>query len=242
MRSALFVAATAFLLSWSGLAQVPSIVESRTREAGPHSWKRVLQNQNTSSLVAYTVGCKPKHGTTALGDALLYGGPYVGSGRSIEADVNNPSRDSCNVGVRAAIFSDGHVEGDPDFVGELFAKRRGAYQALGETIQLLASVYTQHVPIAYVIDRIKRKSNGGKTQEENEGYSYALFRVKRILTQPGVRYGLPRGDRGEQQQLPAVEDVMKENGVSRDEAGIILLNMRLEEWKSLLESRLEPPR
>jgi hypothetical protein len=239
MRFTLSVVVTALVLTWSSFAQVPSIREGSTFQAGPYSWKRMLQNQSTSSVVAYTVGCKSRHNLTVLYDALLNGGPYLGPGKSIETKVNEPS--SCDVGVRAAIFSDGHAEGDPEFVGELFARRRGAHQALGETIQLLASVYSQHMPIADITDMIKRKSNGGKTPQENDGYSFALLRVKQILTQPGVAHGLPRDDHDEKLPLPAIEDVMKETGVTREEADIIILNKRLETWKSLLQNHLEPP-
>jgi len=238
MKSALFLMAAAFLLSCRSFAQVPSIAEGSTFQASPHSWKRMLQNQSTSSLVAYTVGCKPQHDLTVLHDALLDGGPYLGPGRSIETEVSEPS--SCDAGVRAAIFSDGHVEGDPEFIGELFARRRGAYQALGETIQLLASVYTQNWPLAEVAGILKRKSNGGKTPQENEGYSFALLRVNQVLTQPLVRHGLPRDNRDEKMQLPAIEVVMKENGITHEEAGIFLLNKRLEAWRSLLENHLQP--
>jgi hypothetical protein len=244
MRSALFLVVMASLLPWSSSAQVPSIVESPTTslQAGPHSWNRVLQNQSTSSLVAYMVGCNPKQGTPMLQDALLQtGASYVGPGRSIEVGFNNPS--SCDAGVRAAIFSDGHVEGGPEFVGELFADRRGACRALGDTIKLLASVYTQHVPIADVIDGLdaERKSYGQKTPDERGGYNFVLGKVKHELAQPRVVNSFPSETLGQNQQLPAIEDVMKENGVSRDEASVILLNKRLEAWKSLLENHLDPP-
>jgi hypothetical protein len=240
MRRALFVAVSAFLFPLSSFAQVPSIVESSILQAGPHSWKLVLRNQSTSSLVAYMVGCKPKRGMTALQDALLNVGHYVGPGEYIESAVNRPS--TCDEGVRAAIFSDGHAEGDPEFVEELFAERRGAYQALGDTIKLLASVYTQHVPIADVIDKLEvdRKVTLQKMTHESGGYNSVLIDVSQILTQPRVEYGFPPDNLGQKQQQPPIEDVMNEKGLSRDEARVVILNKRLEVWRALLQNHLQP--
>jgi hypothetical protein len=244
MRSELFLMVAALLLPWSSSAQVPHIAESGTFQAGSHSWKRVLTNKSSSSLVAYMLGCNPKHGTTALQDALLGMNSYssVDSGGSVEADVNDPSWDSCAVGVRAAIFSDGSVEGEPESITELYAHRRGADLALEETIKLLTSVYAQHAPLSDVIDILKRRSNGGKTPEENVGYAYALDVVKRVLAEPRAVHGLriPLTNPGEKQQLPAIDDVMRELGLSHEEADVSLFNMRLETWKSMLENHLEP--
>lgn len=239
MRSVVFIVMTAFLLPWSSFAQIPSIVEGSALRTGPHSWKRVLRNQSPSALAAYTVGCNPKTGLS-LRDALLNVGRYIGPGDSIEADVGNPS--TCEASVRAAIFSDGHAEGDPELVEEIFAHRRGAYRALGDAIKLLASVYIQHVPIADVIDRLtaERKFNGRKTPEEGVGYNSVLIDVSAALAHPIVKYGFPPENLGQKQQWPSIEDVMTEKGVSRDEARVILLSGRLEAWKAILEDNLQP--
>ncbi len=240
MRSALFVVVIAFLLPWSGFAQVPSIVESSSLQADAHSWRRVLRNQGTSSMVAYTVGCNPKSGLTIISDALIDGGSYVDPGKSIEAQVNDPS--TCEAGVHAAIFSDGHAEGEPEFVNELFAWRRGAYQALGDTIKLLASVYMRHVAIADIIDKLKaeRKATFQKMTQESGGYNTVLIHISDVLSKPDVAWRFPPEYQGQKQQLPSIEEVMNANGLSRDEARVMLLNKRLEAWKSLLGKNLQP--
>jgi len=239
MKSALWVAVTASMLPWSGFAQVPSIVESGALQAGPHSWRKVLRNQSSSSLVAYMMDCKPKRSGT-LQDALLNGSRSVGPAETAEAEAASPS--TCEAGVRAAIFSDGHVEGDPEFVEELFAERRGAYQALGDTVKLLDSIYTQHVPIADVIDKLEaeRKSTLQKMTHESGGYNFVLIQVSQILAHPRLTYRLPPDYQVQKQQLPSIDDVMNTNGVSREEARVIILNKRLEAWKSLLANNLQP--
>jgi hypothetical protein len=229
-----------FLLPWSSVAQVPSIVESSTLQASAHSWKRVLRNQSPSSLVAYMADCNPKLDLTTIQDALLNGGPYIGTGQTTEASVGNPS--ICETGIRAAIFSDGHAEGDREFVAELFAERRGAYQALGDTIKLLASVYTQHVPAAEITDKLEaeRKANLRKGTHESGGYNFVLIDISNFLKDPGVVWRFPPEYQGQRQQLPSIEDVMNTNGLSHDEARVFLLNKRLEAWKSLLQNNLQP--
>jgi hypothetical protein len=114
MRSTPIVVATALLLPWSSTAQVPSVVESSALQADSRSWRQVLRNQSPSSPVAYSVGCIPKSGLTMISDALIDGGSFVDTGKSFESQVNEPSR--CEAGVHAAVFSDGHAEGEPEFV------------------------------------------------------------------------------------------------------------------------------
>jgi hypothetical protein len=175
-----------------------------------------------------------------VSDAFIDGGPYVDSGKSLEAQVNDPS--ICEVGVHAAIFSDGHSEGDAKIVQELFAHRRGAYQALGNTTKLLASVYTEHVPVANIVESLEaeQRSNLKKMTADSAGDNMVLFQISNFLRDPSVVWHLPPEYQGQKQQLPSVEDVMSANGVSRDEARVLLLNKRLEAWRTLLQNNLQP--
>lgn len=234
MKSALIFAVTIFLLSLVSSAQVAGIAESTTVEAGPHTWRQTLTNESTSSLDAYVVSCKPKWLATTLQDVLLNGGRSLHPGESINVTVNEPSK--CDSRLRAAIFSDGHAEGDPAFVNELYAHRRGAEQALEQTIELLASIYTEHRPFPQIADLLKQKSsNSAKTPEEGVGYSLVMWAVNRMLSQPGHTRLIPAEARVKE-QLPEIDDVMKQNGFTGEEAGVFLLNKRLEAWMSALRS------
>jgi hypothetical protein len=246
MRSALFVAVIAFLLPRSSSAEVPSIVEGSAFEVQqPEHWHRVFKNQSASSLVAFRGACHgPKGGQIVLHDALLNAGDYyVHPGQSIELTVADPSE--CNGSVEAAIFSDGHIEGDPDVVDrDLFSPRRGAYKALEYSIQQLASVYTQHMPIEHVIDTLEAKRQSsvqGKTEAAG-GYTFILGIVLNALRKPRTTYHLPPDNFGPKRPQPSIEDVMSTNGLSRDEARVMAFTKRLGEWKSLLEGNLQPPR
>jgi hypothetical protein len=246
MRSALFVAVIAFLLPRSSSAEVPSIVEGSAFEVQqPEHWHRVFKNQSASSLVAFRGACHgPKGGQIVLHDALLHTGNHkIHPGESIEVVVADPS--SCDGSVEAAIFSDGHIEGDPDVVDrDLFSPRRGAYKALEYSIQQLASVYTQHMPIEHVIDALeaKRQSSLQERTELGGGYTFILIEVLRTLRQPQVSIYVPSDDFGPKRPSHSIEDVMNSNGLSRDEARVLVFTKRLGEWKSLLEGNLQPPR
>lgn len=185
------------------------------------------------------VGCNPKRSLTTLHDALLGVGRYVGPGESVEAEVPGPS--ICEASVRAAIFSDGHAEGDPESEGELFARRRGAYKALRKAIELLAPAYTRHVPVAQIVDRLNlQRKSGEKGPGEAGGYNSVLVLVSQTLSLPHVAISFPPDNLGQKQQLPAIEDVMREQGISHDEARVIVLSKALQAWKSLLEGNLQP--
>lgn len=125
---------------------------------------------------------------------------------------------------------------------QLLAYRRGAYQALGDTIKLLASVYTQHVAIADIIDKleVERKVMYQKMTQESGGYNTVLIHLSDVLSKPDVVWRFPPEYQGQKQPLPSIEDLMTANGVSQDEARVMILNKRLEAWKSLLGNNLQP--
>jgi hypothetical protein len=246
MRPALVVVLVGFLLCPASFAEVPSIIEGSAFEVQqPEHWHRVFKNQSASSLVAFRGACHgPKGGRIVLHDALLYTGNHnIHPGESIEVTVADPSE--CNGSVEAAIFSDGHIEGDPHVVDrDLFSSRRGAYKALEYSIQLLNSVYAQHVPVEHVIDSLeaKRQSSLHESTEASGGYTFILIEVLRTLRQPHVSIHVPSDDFGPKRPQPSIEDVMNANGLSRDEARVLVFTKRLEEWKSLLEGNLQLPR
>src|SRR5579864_8742437 len=221
MRYALLAVFVACLPSLRSFSQVPSIVEGTTFETRPGQWRRVIRNQSPSSLVAFRVPCDgPSGGMITLHDALLYtANHFVQPGASIEVAVADPSR--CNGHVEAAIFSDGHVEGDPGVAyRELFSSRRGAYKALKYSIQLLSSAQSEHVPIEHVIDTLeaKRQSSFQERTVGHVGFNFILDVVLDTLRQPQVSIYVPSDDYGPKHRQPSIEDVMNANGVSRDEA------------------------
>ena len=242
MRSALLALIASFVLPWNSFAQVPSLTEGDTFEGRPPGrWQRVLDNHSSSYLVAYyeAFHC-PKGGFGANYDALVYSGNrLVSPGESVVIEADDPFK--CSGNVNAAIFSDGHEEGDPRYLDALYSTRRGAYRALGESIRLLNSIQSDHEPIPHVIDALTARNKASLAEKTwtAHGYIVVLSSVLQMLTDTRTgHHRLPSDNDG--RKLPTVEDVMNATGLSRDEARAIVVSKRLEGWKSLLENNLQP--
>ena len=245
MKFAMSVLWVAYVLSWSSLAQVPSIVEGTPFEARPGQWQKVIRNQSPSSLVAFFVA--PPHcsyanpGPGVTYDALVYSGNLeIRSGESTEIQTGDPSK--CPGSVSAAIFSDGHVEGDPKALDYLYSGRRGAYKALGESIELLNSIRDQHETTQHVIDTMdtKRQANLQQRTETGLGYNLVCHVILTTMRDAHERPRLP-SDTGPENPA-AIKDVMNSTGLSHEEARAVAFSTRLERWKSLLEKNLQPRR
>jgi hypothetical protein len=241
MRSTLIVLLAAIALSCTSFAQVPGVAQGNAFEASPGVWHAVLTNKSASSLVAHYAffTCGPKSGSSAMPDARLYSGDRdVSPGENLEITAADPSQ--CTGGVKAAIFSDGHGEGDPHLLAELYARRRGAYDALGEAIELLDSIQNEQ-SIPNVVDTLTSRRNAIREQKTlaAAGSDYVFSLVLHTLDDSSYNVGLPSDDKG--QTAPAVADATNANGVSREQARLIVLSNRLKAWRLLLEQNLQPP-
>jgi hypothetical protein len=241
VRSTLLVVVAALALPWNSFAQVPSLEEGANMEERPGLWRRVLENRSTSYLVAYYASFHcPKGGPVDMYDALLYSGERrIAPGESALMNAGDPSR--CSGNVNAAVFSDGHTEGDPKALDQLYATRQGAFKALGEAIQLLNSIQSEHESVQNVVDALTTRSKASLSEKTMaaSGRSFILSTVVEMLTETRKsHYRMPSDDAAHKE--PTVEDVMNATGLSRDEARAIVVSKRLEGWKSVLEGNLEP--
>jgi hypothetical protein len=100
------------------------------------------------------------------------------------------------------------------------------------------------MPIEHVIDALeaKRQSSLQERTEAGVGYNFILNVVLGALRKPHVTYHLPSDSYGPKRPQHSIEDVMNSNGLSRDEARVLVFTKRLEEWKSILEGNLQLPR
>jgi hypothetical protein len=241
VRSTLLMVLAVLALPWNSFAQVPSLEEGANMEERPGLWRRVLENRSTSYLVAYYASFHcPKGGPVDMYDALLYSGYHrIAPGESALMNAGDPSR--CSGNVNAAIFSDGHTEGDPKALDQLYAKRQGAFKALGEAIRLLNSIQSEHESLQNVVDALTTRSKASLREKTMTaiGSNLVLSIVLKMLTDTRSRTLLPSDDAAHKE--PTVEEVMNATGLSREEARAIVVSKRLEGWKSLLENSLQPP-
>jgi hypothetical protein len=239
VKSTLLMMLAALAFPWNSFAQVPSLEEGANMEERPALWRRVLENHGSSYLVAYYASFHcPKGGPVDTYDALLYSGcHWIAPGESTLMNAGDPSR--CSGNVNAAIFSDGHTEGDSQALDHLYSTRQGAYKALVESTQLLSSIQSEHESVQHVVDALTTRSKASLSEKTwiASGRSFVLSTVLDMLTETrSGRYRLPSDDPAHKE--PAVEDVMKSTGLTREEARAIVIGKRLEGWKSLLEGNL----
>ena len=213
VKSTLLAALAALALPWSSFAQVPSLKEGATFEEGGGLWRRVLENQSTSYLVAYYASFHcPKGGPVVTYDALVYSGDRdVAPGESVLMNAGDPSK--CSGNVNAAIFSDGHVEGDPRLSDDLDSIRRGAYKALGESIQLLNSIREEHEPVQHVVDTLTARSKASLSEKTwaSSGYRLVLSIVLETLADARRNPRLPSDKKGH--GPPALDGVIDRKSV-----------------------------
>lgn len=244
MKGIRFALLTAFTLSGVGLGQVPSIVEGTPFEARQGQWMKVIRNQSPSSLIAFFVA--PPHcsygepGPGVTFDALVYSGNHeIPSEESTEIQTGDPSK--CPGSVSAAIFSDGHVEGDPKALEYLYSGRRGAYKALEESVELLNSVRDQHETTQHVVETLDARRQANVQQRTETGVAYGLVShvVLTTLRDSREHPKLP-SDTGPENPT-AIQDVINSTGLPHEEARFVAFGKRLEAWKSLLQKNLQPP-
>lgn len=240
MRLVLLVLLAACGLPQKSFAQVPSIVEGTTLQVRPGQWHQVIRNQSQSELVAYWAPFHcPKAGPVAVADALLNNGNHeIPPGESTEIHAGDPSR--CSGGVTAAVFSDGHAEGDPQALDAIYSTRRGAYKALGECIEVLNAIQNEREPLQQALDTLKTRYQASLRDRSKgaPGYAEIYSYVVKILSDP--RWGHAQLPPDKRKKAPAVEEVMAATGLARDEASAVVLAKRLEEWKALLGDNLQP--
>jgi len=233
-------------------AQLPSIKEDGPfQDSRPgNQWRQVVENHGSSSISAMLsiFHCPGSGGFKSVDSVRVYDPMFhygtdrdVLPGESVEMNVEDPTR--CPGGVAAAIFADGHTEGDPQTVKRLYAIRQGVYEVLGDTISLLHTVAggsdnTQNV--MRLIDERCQTVAHGKTIDSDERTAMVMIysQLKAILSDPESVLRAPLHAAATPQ--PDIGEVVSTSKVSRDQARAIVMSRQLEEWRSALESNLGP--
>jgi hypothetical protein len=234
-------------------AQVPSIHESGAFDSGKRAgtlsgspvivWTDTIENRGSSSLVAFhaTYDC-PQSKTLYDYDYLFrYGLDLsIPPGDSVEIIAADP--DQCPGGVDAAIFSDGHTEGDAQEVSPIYARRRGTYKALGESIKLLSAIAAQEKTPQQVIDIFASECHRIARDQTSDGDErtamIALYSVLKVALRDPVATLRAPSDKTARQ--PSLAEVVKANNFSREQAQATMIIKKLNEWRADLEDNLYP--
>jgi hypothetical protein len=244
----LLVFCVAILSSTIGaLAQVPGLKEDTAFRPAPSNanyWLEVVRNQGSSPLEAFfgSFICSSHSGG---GPVVIYDSRFDYPGQksippsgSVESVAADPS--DCTGGIKAAIYSDGHVEGGSEELTQLFDRRKGAYEGLGEVIPLLNEVAEGQRTTPQLLNQLESLLAKGRTLRTPEaaGYDF-VYVIARESWKQGGRLHVPSDDT--RSRIPGVDDVMKTRGVSLDQARAIVLSQKLKEWRSALEGHTGDP-
>lgn len=232
----------------SAHTQVPGVKEDTPfRVSGsPNSWFEVVHNQGSSPLEAFIsfYSCSNR----AIGGLLAvydFRSQYPGGHRSIppstsvETEAADPA--DCAHGIKAAIYSDGHVEGGSKELRQLFDRRKGTYEGLGVAIPLLDEVAEGQRTTPQLMDKLEAllaKERKALRTPETEGYE-TVYEVIELSLNRGWPIHWPSDDTPS--KVPHADDVMKTQRVSLEQARAIVLSQKLKEWRSALEGHTEMP-
>jgi hypothetical protein len=244
------------MLLVKGYAQAPSIREelpsnslsadARTA-AHPGMWKEVIENHGSSSLVAFhaTFHCGTKGNILYNHDPLFFYGrdKVISPEGSFEIEAADPSE--CPGGIDAAIFSDGHTEGNPFEVDTIFQRRRGIYEGIGSALTLLDDMAANKrtaLQVQSSFSDLEASAYKDHTLNGPEKIGMRIF-IERsrltIKTNQGVL--ITPSDRTVGPQ-PTYSEVAATQNVSIEQAQAMVIAKKLREWRGDLEGFLSPAR
>jgi hypothetical protein len=226
--------------------QIPGVKEDTPFRPSPGSnqWLEHVHNDGSSPVEALfsSFSCSDRGGLNGrvLDSRFNYAGDRSISpaGSSVVA-ADDPS--DCSGGIKAAVFSDGHVEGSYEGLGQIFGQRKGAYEGLGVAIPLLNEVAEgqRTTPqLIYALQSLMNKLSRFHTPEA-EGYRFIYFFLKVDWSTQSRALVVPSD--GTASRGPDVDEVMKTQRVPLEQARAIVLSRKLKEWRSALEGHTEMP-
>jgi hypothetical protein len=265
MKQRVLMALLTVTLTASGVAQLKSVRQGRPFLANGDLlhpvWSESVENSGTSSIVALhsNFRCfRPGHSELdSFRDPLVNFGSdrEVDVGKSVEINAANPQ--SYSGGVDAVLFSDGHGEGDRQQLKNIYARRKGVSEELRSIKKLLDEGAAGRMKTAQILQKLQvpvritpyvyvdslgiaepTKAHD-PSEIEDEGRSEARSTVAIILRMQSI-WGVPSEHMAERK--PRVEQVMRERGVPRDQAYLMITSMKVQEWEDALTGNLKPPK
>jgi hypothetical protein len=244
-----------FLMLGHAVAQVPSVRETRVQvpasPQGPGGWYDQIENLGDSTIVALqavftcseTSGPHPIAGGFRFDPLVVYGGrdQPIPPGQSHSFPIQ-PWAVDCPGGVVAVIFSDGHSEGSPDVVSDIYKERLGVYEALSGIKKLLNTIITSGADPNTIASELMARAhsasqNTGMNDREKFGQMGTFALVATVLKSQQNLH-VPSDDTVRRQD--GIETVMKAKNISRQQAHAITINNKLDEWNRDLEQYLQP--
>jgi hypothetical protein len=242
-KSLLFLLSLSFL-PVSVLAQITSL-NLTIQPDGHGGWREVVENHNSSSTVAMRTTFRRRTENTAIvvayDSVTNYGTtPRIPPGGVGYLFAQDPSKWSG--GVDTVIFSDGHSEGDPQGVNQIYERRHGDYKAIAQVLPLLDKIVNQDASPTEVADTIHHfgiPNDATISRGEREGLQQVYMGVESLLRRQGDITGLYDPTKYPPDQR--IEEVAKDKGIPREQAHAIVIRQKYQRLEAFLRDNLEPP-
>jgi hypothetical protein len=229
--------------------QLPDVTQTRLHTL--EGWKIRVENRYSSPIVAMhlSINCPTTSEHARFGyqyqiDHLFnYGSDKpVAPGAFFPISIPSAAAD-CDGGLDAVVFADGHSNGDPEAVQDIYLRRRGVSEGISFSLPLVEQVSHQGskpVDVAKTLrDKAKTESlDASKSTAERLGERYALNSIAWLLEKQEA--WLVPSDAAPQKQ-PGIEETMQLRGVTHEQAHAIVLKRKLEEWNFDLQGNLDHP-
>jgi hypothetical protein len=244
MRKSLLFLLTLSFLPVPVLAQITSL-NLTIQPDGHGGWREAIENHGSSSTVAMRTTFRRLTGNTAVvvaWDSVTNYGivPRISPGGIGYLFAQDPSKFSG--GVDAVIFSDGHSEGDPQGVNEIYERRRGDYKAIAQVLPLLDKIVNQDASPTQVADTIHRfaiPNDGTISSGERRGLEQVYMGVENLLRRQDDITGLYDPTKYPPQE--SIDQVAKVKGIPREQAHAIVIRQKYQRLEAFLRDNLEPP-
>jgi hypothetical protein len=234
--------------SAQGTLQLPDIGQSTSHTL--EGWKIRVDNQYTASIVAIHVYLRcpttaehARFGYQFQYDHLFnYGSDKpIAPGGFVELPLPKAPTD-CAGGLDAVVFADGHTNGDPEAVQDIYRRRRGIAEALSFALPLVGQVALTKLEPGEAAKALRDKSkteslDSSKSGSERLGERYVLLLVARLLEK---QHDLLVPSDSTPKKQAGIDETMQTRQMTSEEAHATVLKRKLEEWESDLQGKLGP--
>jgi len=236
-------------------AQAISIIPSIDIQArlAPHNGTQeygnyVVTNLGNIAITAmhFSFGCSSKVKQTPTFDTLVeYGAPTSRPITHLQTWTSNFSSTeilTCPGGIDAAIFADGHAEGDSQKILDLYAERSGIDKGIKFALPLLDKVIesesNQPEALVQIADTIQSVTQNVTIKiQERTGEWLVLSVVAGCLTREG-EFSVPSD--ATKSRGASIQAVMKTENMNHARANAYVARRKLLEWQKDLEGNLTP--
>jgi hypothetical protein len=270
----LTLCASCLLLQWHGVAQIGDIQEHRVHVGdGVIQVEDRIENHSKNSIIAFIAAFECP--TKGVGPSFNFDGAFdqygvraaIESGEQISFPLDE-EKGRCRGGVTAALFSDGHAEGRPGAINEIFRRRIVALEELNNAEQMLQEVIDSGADPKMATDGIaERMKKVGSPGEDTVVY-FARIGMVSIIQKALRDRPLPGAHQPDEEEFmknggvsqavahqlvvasqhfllfpeanpPDEAEIMRNRGVSQPLAHLIVIAAQIKEWRVALDAGIK---